>query len=62
VKKGWTLHLAGPPKGGRTLKDLIALSKAITGRDPTPEEREEARQILAEVQSRGVENSQENEE
>jgi len=26
--------------------DIIALTKALTGKDPTPEEIEEARQIL----------------
>ena len=31
-----TLHLA--PPGMPTLKTLIAMCKAITGRDPTPEE------------------------
>jgi hypothetical protein len=42
-----TLHLTGPRTGGPTLDDLIALAVALTGRAPTAEEIEHARQRLA---------------
>ena len=32
------LNLTGPRIGAPTLDDIIALSKKLTGRDPTPEE------------------------
>lgn len=38
------LHLTGH---GPTLDELIALSRQLTGRDPTPEELAEAQKILA---------------
>jgi hypothetical protein len=44
------LHLTGPREGPPTLADLIALSKSLTGRDPTPEEIEQAKQVLKGVQ------------
>ena len=40
------LRLVGPEEGGPTLEDLLALAEQITGREATPEEVEEARQIL----------------
>jgi hypothetical protein len=40
------LHLIGPRVGPPTLDDLIALAKALTGRDPTPEEIEQPRRLL----------------
>jgi hypothetical protein len=43
-----TGHEDGPP----TLDQLIALTKRLTGRDPTPEEIKEARQMLL-TSSRG---------
>jgi hypothetical protein len=42
-----TLYLTGPKDGPPTLDDLIALSKALSGREPTAEEIENARRILA---------------
>lgn len=41
-----TLHLAGPDAGPPTLEDILALAKALTGREPTSEEIEQARVIL----------------
>ena len=40
------LHLAGSVNGAPTLEQLIAMTKKITGRDPTPEEIEAARKML----------------
>ena len=49
-----TLFLTGPRLGPPTLDDLIALSKAMTHRDPTPTEIARAEQILADrSQTRG---------
>ena len=42
-----TLHLAGQPHGLPTLADLIVLARRLSGRDPTPEEIDRARQTLA---------------
>ncbi len=36
------LHLAGPAAGKPTLKDVLALFKKLTGREPTPDEVKEA--------------------
>jgi hypothetical protein len=41
-----TLYLAGHEDGPPTLDQLIAMAKQLTGRDPTPQEIAEARQIL----------------
>ena len=38
--------IAGSGSGLPTLDDLIAMSKALTGRDPTPEELAEAKSLL----------------
>jgi hypothetical protein len=46
-----SLNLVGPKHGPPTLEDLIALSKRLTGRDPTAEEIEQARAILAGLDS-----------
>ena len=40
------LHLTGPRTGLPTLDDLIALARALSGRDPTQAEIEAARMIL----------------
>ncbi len=40
-----TLHLTGKAEGPPTLEHVLALSKALTGREPTPAEVEEARRI-----------------
>jgi len=40
------LHMTGSKDDKPTLDDLIALSKALTGREPTPEELADARKIL----------------
>ena len=40
-------YLAGHKKGLPTLEDILALSKALTGRDATPEEIEAAKTTLA---------------
>jgi putative acetyltransferase len=39
------LYLVGQKHGPPTLEDLIALTKALSGRDPTPDEVEKAREI-----------------
>ncbi len=41
-----TFYLAGQEDGPPTLDQLVALAKRLTGRDPTPEEIEEARTLL----------------
>ena len=44
------LILAPTSKNGvPTLDDLIALARTLSGREPTPEEIEEARDILAQL-------------
>jgi hypothetical protein len=45
-KQKLTLHLAGSENGLPTLDDLVAMAKALTGRDPTPEEIEVSRALL----------------
>ena len=39
------LYLVGQKHGPPTFEDLIALTKALSGRDPTPDEVEKAREI-----------------
>ena len=39
------VYLVGQKHGPPTLEDLIALTKALSGRDPTPDEVEKARQV-----------------
>ena len=48
MKKKPELYLTGPSKGPPTLDDLIALTRRLTGREPTPDEIEDARQTLEE--------------
>ena len=46
MNKKLTLYLAGSNDGLPTLEEIIWMTQALTGRAPTPEEIEEARQIL----------------
>lgn len=48
------LHLAGSTTAGPTLDDLIRMAKALTGREPTDEEIERARQTLAQREVRAA--------
>ena len=45
-KSSVILHLAGTNDGAPTLDDLIIMAKSLTGRDPTPEEIAEAKELL----------------
>jgi hypothetical protein len=54
----WTLHLGGPTEGPPTVEDIVAITKALTGREPSLEAIERVRRRLEEHE-RGLENSQE---
>lgn len=58
-KEEWTLHLGGPTTGPPTVEDIVAMTKALTGRAPSPEAIVLIRKRLKEAQqAHGPENHQ----